>query len=291
MKAFLFLLGALSITPNFYSQVGIGTTTPSPASMLEVSSTSDEGDTYGGFMPPRVPDNDARDLIAPSPMDVGLLVFVESSGCLQIWNGSEWENMKCISPLGTLIGIQEFETTPSSPLLPIINISGGSYQTGNGLYPASPKFVSPTRGYGKSDGNATVELGPIDASSFTSATFRLHLASFSLTNGNGADSPDFVSIAISIDNGVSYSQELTVFGGSTTTSNNKWDFSALGEASTVYDGDNVATSIVSFTGVNGKANVQISGIPNASNIRIKILIHNDQTSELWVIDDAEIYGL
>src|SRR5690606_7603572 len=127
-------------------------------------------------------------------------------------------------------------------------------------------------------------------SSFMSATFRLHLASFSLTSGNGADSPDFVRIEISIDNGVSYSQELTVVGGSTTTSNNKWDFSAIGEASTVYDGDNNATSIISFPGVNGKANLQISGIPNASNIRIRITMQNDQLNELWVIDDAEMYG-
>ncbi|QAA80414.1 hypothetical protein EI546_01115 [Aequorivita sp. H23M31] len=77
------------LATNFYCQVGIGTTDPSPAAMLEVSSTSDEGATYGGFMPPRVPDITARDLINPAAGDIGLLVFVETIGCLQMWSGTE----------------------------------------------------------------------------------------------------------------------------------------------------------------------------------------------------------
>ncbi|QAA80658.1 hypothetical protein EI546_02460 [Aequorivita sp. H23M31] len=109
MKALLFLLGALSITPNFYSQVGIGITTPSPASMLEVSSTSDEGDTYAGFMPPRVPDILARDAILASTTDVGLLVYVENLGCLQLWNGSGWESVHCINTVGFANLYQNFD--------------------------------------------------------------------------------------------------------------------------------------------------------------------------------------
>ena len=77
MKAGLLFLGALLTAINVYSQVGIGTTTPSPAAMLEVSSTSDAGITYRGLMPPRVPNEDKRDEIGATAFDIGLLVFVE----------------------------------------------------------------------------------------------------------------------------------------------------------------------------------------------------------------------
>ena len=81
------------ITVFVFAQVGIGTVNPSPVSMLDVSSTSDGGTTYKGFMPPRVPNAAARDAINPGYSDFGLLVFVEHSGSLQIWDGDSWENI------------------------------------------------------------------------------------------------------------------------------------------------------------------------------------------------------
>lgn len=112
MKALLFFLGVLSITANLYGQVGIGTTTPSPAAMLEVSSTSD-GLTYAGFMPPRVPDIAARDAINANSTDVGLLVYIETNGCLQVWNGSGWESVHCINTVGFVNLYQNFDLNTS----------------------------------------------------------------------------------------------------------------------------------------------------------------------------------
>lgn len=95
-----------------FSQVGIGTTTPSPAAMLEVSSTSDGGTTYKGFMPPRVPNIAARDAIIPNMSDAGLLVFVMNTGsgdgCLQIWDGDTWEEIYCVTIPAPEIWINEF---------------------------------------------------------------------------------------------------------------------------------------------------------------------------------------
>lgn len=85
----LFLMSSLIS----YSQVGIGTTTPSPASMLEISGGS--LGNYRGFMPPRVPDTAAQLDINPDLEEAGLLVFVSSTGCLTIWNGTSWENLSC----------------------------------------------------------------------------------------------------------------------------------------------------------------------------------------------------
>lgn len=93
---------------KMYSQVGIGTVNPSDSSMLEVSSTSDGGITYKGFMPPRVEVAAQRDLINPSANDTGLLIFVESIGCLQIWNGTSWENIYCLDKIAVEPWINEF---------------------------------------------------------------------------------------------------------------------------------------------------------------------------------------
>jgi len=91
------------------AQVGIGTTTPSSAAMLEINSTSDEGTTYGGFLPPRVPDIAARDAINAGPSDVGLQIYVESPGCLQLWNGFGWESVHCINSVSYVNLYQNFD--------------------------------------------------------------------------------------------------------------------------------------------------------------------------------------
>ena len=92
----LFLLPAmLFITTNFYSQVGIGTTEPSQAAMLEVSSQSNGTGTYRGLMPPRVPDVEARDQIPVTAEDEGLMVYVKNTGCFQIWDGTSWKEGLC----------------------------------------------------------------------------------------------------------------------------------------------------------------------------------------------------
>lgn len=112
MKAHLLFLGSLMITMSFYSQVGIGTTTPSPAAMLEVSSRFKPTDGYKGILPPRVPNIAARDEINASYVDYGLMVFVADNGsgkgCLQIWDGESWSDIKCITLASAVAWINEF---------------------------------------------------------------------------------------------------------------------------------------------------------------------------------------
>lgn len=108
MKRLFFFFGIELLTTISYCQVGIGTTSPSPAAMLEVSSSSDAGVTYRGFMPPRVPDITARDAINPTTLDVGLQVFTLSIGALQIWNGTAWENIHVVNSLPVEPWINEF---------------------------------------------------------------------------------------------------------------------------------------------------------------------------------------
>ncbi|WGF91982.1 hypothetical protein [Aequorivita marisscotiae] len=112
MRNLFLYFGAAFFITSMYGQVGIGTTSPSSASMLEISSTSDEGVTYKGLMPPRVPNIAARNAIVPNISDVGLLVFVMNKGNgeagLQIWNGEGWIEIISITIPSPEIWINEF---------------------------------------------------------------------------------------------------------------------------------------------------------------------------------------
>ncbi len=81
-----------------FSQVGINTTTPSPASVLDINSSSD-GVNYGGFMIPRVSLLE-RNAIPVTAADDGLMVFLieGNTRCIQIYNGvdTQWENAYCM---------------------------------------------------------------------------------------------------------------------------------------------------------------------------------------------------
>jgi hypothetical protein len=109
----LFLAFALAFfAAHLYCQVGIGTTTPSPAAMLEIAASSDGGSTYKGFMPPRVPSIAARDAINAGYADYGLTVFVldypTNQGCLQMWDGDSWETIHCLTLASPVAWINEF---------------------------------------------------------------------------------------------------------------------------------------------------------------------------------------
>lgn len=112
MKKNVLLLCVGFTMGNVYGQVGIGTVNPSSSSMLEVSSTSDGGNTYKGFMPPRVPNIPARNKITPNISEAGLLVFVMNNGngesCLQIWDGGVWNDIYCVTIPSPEIWINEF---------------------------------------------------------------------------------------------------------------------------------------------------------------------------------------
>jgi len=112
MKILLFILIFYILCP-IRAQVGIGTISPASSSMLEISSSSDGGLSFGGLMPPRVPTIADRNSILPALADKGLMVFVDESDCLQLWNGSAWENIHCLNTT-TLTGTyQNFDLSTS----------------------------------------------------------------------------------------------------------------------------------------------------------------------------------
>lgn len=282
----------LSLATSFYCQVGIGTINPSPASRLDVSSTSDEGLTYKGLMPPRVPNKTEMNNMATTPSDVGLLIFLESTKCLMIWSGTEWLVVSCTEVIWP--AVQNFDTTPAAFELPLFSETNGYYTSGNNVpdgRPNSALYAAGDRGYGVSNRAATVILGPIDVSSTSTAIFKLRLAAFSKNKFNGMEDTDTVLISFST-NGTSgpFSDQMLIHGGPDGSSNYTWDFDATGTATVTYDSGGVATEFTSVDGSAGTTYLEINGIPNSNDLAIKIELINNAKQEIWVIDEAEIWG-
>jgi hypothetical protein len=111
-----------------YGQVGINTINPSSASVLDVSSSSDNIN-FGGFLPPRVSSTAERNAINAAPSDIGLLIFVDSTGCYQIWNGIYWEDIHCVTNAthATNLFISEYiEGSGFNKIIEVANFTGSS---------------------------------------------------------------------------------------------------------------------------------------------------------------------
>lgn len=273
------------------AQVGINTVSPSDAAVLDVNSSSD-GINFGGFLPPRVDSAGKMNIASKATAsDEGLLIFFEDTRCLQIWNGTDllFEDLYCMPSTSAgpgLLGIQDFETSPATPTLPYTVNFAGSFQTGNGTSPSTPTHID-GRSYGVINGSTDLDFGPIDASSFTSATLNFRLAAFSLNSGgNGLDGGDYIDVYVSTDGGATFSYELEITGNS----NARYDFSAMGSQSISYDGNNNPISVATPTGATGISYVEITGLPNAANLVVGIVMNNNDSNELWVIDNVELYG-
>lgn len=92
---FLGILVLIALSSNSFGQVGIGTTSPSDKSALDVSSQINGLGNHLGLLLPRVPTAIARDQIPATESDKGMMVFVLSTGCLDIYNGNFWESINC----------------------------------------------------------------------------------------------------------------------------------------------------------------------------------------------------
>ena len=177
--------------------------------------------------------------------------------------------------------------------------SGGGVQSGfiaTGDGPASSGYAKGgINGYAIANGTATVTLANVTGlTGYTNKRVYLNLATFSIgSTSNGADALDNVTVAISLNNGGSWSNELQITGAS--SNNAYWGYNTGNAvASTTYDGDNTST-VFSPAGsglrtTDGYSELMVSIPDNATQVRVRITMLNNSSNEVWVIDDITIAG-
>jgi hypothetical protein len=170
-----------------------------------------------------------------------------------------------------------------------------AYVTGNsgtGDRPASYAYANEgTHAIRTSNTTHTITSTSIDASAYSGINLSFRLAAFSLAStANGVDAADSVVVEISPDGGTTYYRTVRIVG----QSNAYWSYSATGQATTAYDGNNTPVQFGPSGGGNrtsdGYSTVTITGVPSSSNLRIRITQKTNDANEGWVLDNLTLSG-
>ncbi|WP_034258187.1 hypothetical protein [Altibacter lentus] len=244
------------------SQVGIGTVSPSDAAMLDISSTTNNVN-YGGLMPPRVPSQTERDVIPTTSTDTGLLIFVESTGTLEVWNGINWEIVYTLSTQATTLAIQDFDTNISWNY----TVTPATYNVSDDIWD-----IVTTLGAG---------TGAID---LVSGNF---LGCRDLDNPNGGGNffheIAFVNVNVSSLNNARISFDYDVY-----------QYDAGDDIQYEVYHDDVSQGVVTL--VNGAGNLTAEGtevivVPNSvTNVRISVRIDQNGNDDFAGFDNFRVYG-
>lgn len=120
--------------------MGINTTTPSAASVIDVQSSSN-GTSFGGFLPPRVTVAE-RDMIPVTVADEGMLVYVVNppNSQLQIWDGTAWQTLfpqsvefSAVLAGWDVNGLSDYGETPFGTTVSSASVTVDGLTRGSGL--------------------------------------------------------------------------------------------------------------------------------------------------------------
>ncbi|MBY0486015.1 MAG: choice-of-anchor D domain-containing protein [Flavobacteriaceae bacterium] len=190
---------------------------------------------------------------------------------------------------------QDFEPGSSLPIWNYTIESGTATVTGGTAYaetgiplPLVPRYVG-TKSLQVNNSNCIILLAPINTLNIRDASFNFRLASYARTPSEGSENGDIVSVAISSNGGNSWSNEIEITGSSQA----KWSFlSGTGTAVSTYSGTDI---IVSFTPISsgflttqGYSTIKLTGLPKTSDLRVRLTVVNNNTNELWVLDDIKL---
>ena len=175
----------------------------------------------------------------------------------------------------------------------------GSTQTGSsgtGDRPASSTFYSNGSTAWKAVNQTSVVTfsNVTGLGAYTSKYFEFRLAAWSIgSTGNGMEAGDIVTVAVSLDDGTTYSNEVRVLGSA--TNNAWWHYSTgTGIASVIYDGNNSPTDFAP-TGSGGRttdgySTVRVNLDNSVTQARLRITMLNNASAEYWTIDEVKLIG-
>ncbi len=262
MKGVYLFTIALFFSFLSFSQVGIGTTNPSTASVLDISSAI--GNTsYGGLMPPRVVSQNERNAISATSIDLGLLIFVLETGTFEVWNGIFWETIYTLSTQAQTLAFQDFDS----------NLTWS--------YSVSPYFYS----IGTDIWNTVTTLGSgTQAIDNVSNNF---LGCRDLNNSNGGGNMPHEIVFANVD-------ISSIINARISFDYDVYEFDNGDDVSYEVFYDDVGQGLVTF--INGTANFSEEGtitlhIPGSvTNVRLTLSIQQNGDNDYAGFDNFRVYG-
>lgn len=134
-----------------------------------------------------------------------------------------------------------------------------------------------------------LDFDAVDLTLYNEARLQFSLGAFSTNNSQGLDVSDWVTVSISIDNGVTWSKELIIRG----SNNSIWSIAtSTGTFAGPYKGIDIPTQIGSTSNSTntGPRSITINNLPITSQLRVRIELENDLNTEIWVVDNVIVSG-
>lgn len=137
-------------------------------------------------------------------------------------------------------------------------------------------------------GGVSLTFDNVNTQGYDSVFIRFRLAAFSLNGTNGLDAPDYVTTAVSLNNGVNWHDQIKITGHSGGSS--RWPYTATGTAQRTYSTSAVTVFAPPVSGLtmDGFSTVFIR-IPNTTGqVQVKITLRSSTAQERWCADNVEL---
>ena len=196
------------------------------------------------------------------------------------------------------LAIQDFEIVPETPTWtftgPVIYNSG--FSSASAAPPNSPIGIGGSRAWETTTNSAGLVLDfaniPITPGQYDTVRVRFSLAAMALnTSSGGPDELDYVLVAISTDNGNSYTNRLRIRGA--TSNNSFWAYNATGLASVYYLPSTEAIFQPANSGLattDGMSTCEITFPGSVSQVKVRITARSSSSSDTWLVDNLIIRG-
>lgn len=198
------------------------------------------------------------------------------------------------------IAIQDFETTPATPTW-AYTVTGASATLTSGVGHAvsgdsglSNRFLGAVA-LQNAGGTGVLTMSNINTATFSDVELNVRLAALSTVLTNGMDNTDYVVVAISTNNGATWSNEIRIQG----LNNSVWNYTAgIGTASKNYTGFNtptlfaptVAPSAINYQTTEGFSTIVLSNLPKVASLSVRITLVTNSAQEIWAIDNVTLFG-
>ncbi|WP_181456877.1 choice-of-anchor D domain-containing protein [Flavobacterium lacus] len=134
-----------------------------------------------------------------------------------------------------------------------------------------------------------VTFDTVDTSAYQDVLLEMFIGAYSTNGSQGLDVSDWLTVFVSGDDGVTWSREAIVKGNS----NSIWSVAAGGTLFTnpfkgldiPYEVQPTANSVG-----NGTRRLQLTNLPQVTQLRVKIEFDVDRSDEVWVIDNVQLRG-
>jgi hypothetical protein len=194
---------------------------------------------------------------------------------------------KCTMQASNVVAFQDFEGTGTLVYVGSGTVAGGQ-NYGDNRTAKTDMFIG-TKSYQVSSTTNTVEFNTLDTSSFENIKLSFRLGAYAATVGNGMEDLDKIQVYVSEDGGLTWSEQLTLRGNTNAVSDIN---SSTGTPVSVTYNNNLIGGVL-YTMSSGSTNTYansftINNLPAVSQLKIKMVIVNDNVSEIWSLDDVVI---